>query len=339
MLGQSGTSSGTLDLNGFNQTVPAISTLNGNNHWIGNSSTSSDSLFTFDGGANVSSFDGHIVDSVAGGTKKLAFTVQSGSLTLLATNGYTGNTLIAGGKLGLGANGTIPTTPLIDLRAGATLDTAAKSAGLVLASGQTLKGDGTVNGSITIGNGATLTPGASIGTLTVNNVLTLQVGSTNVFELNKGATASSDLVNAASVAYNGVLVLVNLGSELAAGDSFKLFNAQAYSGAFAEIIPAAPGNGLSWDTSKLAVDGTLAVKSSLPSTPTTLNASFAGGTLTLSWPADYIGWRLEAQTNAITIGLSSNWILVPGSTETNQLSFTVDPAQPTVFFRLGYPAP
>ena len=60
------------------------------------------------------------------------------------------------------------------------------------------------------------------------------------------------------------------------------------------------------------------------------------GILTLGWPADYTGWRLEAQTNDINVGLSGTWVTVPGSTTTNQMSFPIDPNQPTVFFRLGY---
>ena len=35
--------------------------------------------------------------------------------------------------------------------------------------------------------------------------------------------------------------------------------------------------------------------------------------LTLSWPADHTGWRLQAQTNNPTTGLGTNWFDVPGS--------------------------
>ena len=46
---------------------------------------------------------------------------------------------------------------------------------------------------------------------------------------------------------------------LAAGDTFKLFNAATYVGSFATITPS-PGPGLIWDASQLAVNGTLSVK-------------------------------------------------------------------------------
>lgn len=69
---------------------------------------------------------------------------------------------------------------------------------------------------------------------------------------------------------------------------------------------------------------------------TTLAATLTGATLQLAWPADHIGWRLEMQTNALAIGLSSNWVTVPNSTSTNSVSLPVNPAQ-AAFFRLVYP--
>jgi hypothetical protein len=54
-----------------------------------------------------------------------------------------------------------------------------------------------------------------------------------------------------------------------------------------------------------------------------------------SWPADHIGWQLQMQTNGN--GLGTNWVTVPGSRQTNQLSVPLDPASPSVFLRLAYP--
>ncbi|HWI56982.1 MAG TPA: autotransporter-associated beta strand repeat-containing protein, partial [Bacillota bacterium] len=330
-LGQSGTSTGTLDLNGFNQTVPSITTVNGNNHWITNGSATADSVFTFNGGTNVSILDGRITDNL----RKLSLTVSSGSLTLLGNNTYKGDTLVSGGTLALGAAGTLASTPLITVATGATLDTSAKgAAGLSLAAGQMLVGAGTIKGALTVGAGATLSAGASIGELAITSALTL--AGTNVVQVNSGVAPSSDLVNAGSVTYGGTLVVQNLGPALTAGNSFKLFSATAYSGAFAEILPAKPAAGLVWDTSKLAVDGTLAVLQGIPLTPTNITATVTANTLKLSWPAEYIGWRLEAQTNSLTTGLSGQWVVVPESTATNEMSFPIDPSQPTVFYRLGY---
>jgi hypothetical protein len=62
----------------------------------------------------------------------------------------------------------------------------------------------------------------------------------------------------------------------------------------------------------------------------------SGNQLTLSWPTDHTGWILQAQTNSASVGLSTTWHDVAGSTATNQMIFTIDPANPTVFFRLKY---
>ena len=62
-------------------------------------------------------------------------------------------------------------------------------------------------------------------------------------------------------------------------------------------------------------------------------AGGASGTITLTWPADHTGWRLEVQTN----GLGANWYSVPGSSSTNSLIIPINPAIPAVFYRLVYP--
>jgi len=69
----------------------------------------------------------------------------------------------------------------------------------------------------------------------------------------------------------------------------------------------------------------------------TLTNSVSGSVLTLSWTESHIGYRLENQTNALSSGLGTNWFTVPASASTNTVSITVDPANPTVFYRLVYP--
>jgi hypothetical protein len=59
--------------------------------------------------------------------------------------------------------------------------------------------------------------------------------------------------------------------------------------------------------------------------------------LNLVWPPDHTGWRLQAQTNPISVGLSNNWVDVPGSTSVNSYSVTLNPANGTVFYRMIYP--
>jgi hypothetical protein len=72
-------------------------------------------------------------------------------------------------------------------------------------------------------------------------------------------------------------------------------------------------------------------------TPTNITFSVVGNQLNLQWPASYIGWVLQGQTNSSTIGISNNWVNVPGSQNTNQMFIPVNPLNPAVFYRLLLP--
>jgi hypothetical protein len=141
------------------------------------------------------------------------------------------------------------------------------------------------------------------------------------------------------IAYSGTLVVTNTGTNLVAGDTFKLFQATGYSGAFT-LASATPGQVVTWNTANLTVNGTITVataRPALPSTPTNIVGVVVGRNLDLSWPSDYTGWILQSQTNAINIGLSTNWVTVPGSSTTNHVVIPIDPANGSAFFRLRYP--
>ncbi len=71
--------------------------------------------------------------------------------------------------------------------------------------------------------------------------------------------------------------------------------------------------------------------------PTQLDLVVDSGQMQLNWPADHIGWRLEAQTNALSVGLGINWVTVPGSAQTNQIVVPISENNSSVFFRLVYP--
>jgi hypothetical protein len=51
----------------------------------------------------------------------------------------------------------------------------------------------------------------------------------------------------------------------------------------------------------------------------------------------HLGWVLQTQTNALTVGIAANWVDVPGSASVTSVSIAINPANPTVFFRLRYP--
>ena len=132
---------------------------------------------------------------------------------------------------------------------------------LTLASGQTLTGGGIVNGILVSSAGSTVSPGTSsaVGTLTVSNNTTLNGNA--LFKLNG---TNNDVLNVgAALTYGGTLTLINItATPLAAGNTFKLFNAGSYTGAFSSIVTQPPlAAGLSWNTDSLISNGTISVVS------------------------------------------------------------------------------
>jgi autotransporter-associated beta strand protein len=240
-----------------------------------------------------------------------------GTLILSGTSDYAGTTTVSGGTL------------LIDGVSGTNNITV--SAG-------TLGGIGSIRGRVSVQSGGTLSPGDanSVGTLSISNALNL--AGTNVMDINKsGLTFSADQVTNITTLTLGCRLEINLsGDPITAGDIIKLYGFNSASGAITGIDPASPGFGLLWDTSHLTTDGTLRVKT-VNTTPTNLTAIVAGNQLNLSWPADHLSWRLQAQTNSLHIGLTPDWSDVLGSDAVTNMSFTIDPANGTVFFRMIYP--
>ena len=66
-----------------------------------------------------------------------------------------------------------------------------------------------------------------------------------------------------------------------------------------------------------------------------LTAQVLGNLLDLSWPV--AGGRLQSQTNAPGVGITTNWVTVPGSTATNHVVVSISPANGSVFYRLAVP--
>lgn len=118
--------------------------------------------------------------------------VKSGDGALLYTgdgSGFTGNTTVADGLLSVGLTGG--TTVL-----GGTMD---------VLSGATLGGSGTV-GATTLGAGAAIAPGNSVGTINIAGDVVFDAASTYEVEVDP-ASADSDLVHATGTAYlNGATV-------------------------------------------------------------------------------------------------------------------------------------
>lgn len=139
-------------------------------------------------------------------------TIAGGTQTLSGANTYTGATTVNGGALVV--NGSI-----------------APSSGLTVAAGALAGGTGTLPTSVVNG---TLSPGNSVGTVTVNGNLTLGAGSTYLVEI-QGATADrTNVTGMASLA--GTLQLAALGGPYTFSTPYTVLNAAGgRTGTFATV--------------------------------------------------------------------------------------------------------
>ena len=265
---------------------------------------------------------------------------SGGDLYLDGLNTYSGSTIVSNRTLFVGTNSSLGSSALVFVNFGATLNASALAT-FQFGAGQTVMGNGTITAnSVVFANGSTLTPGVAgtnTSSLTLSGSLTLQSGSTNVVVVNKTTSvANNKVVGLASVSIGGTLVINNVGNPLAGGDVIQVFSSLgSYSGGFSQIIPATPGTGLTWDTSTLATDGNVRVQSSgPPATPINFLYSLSANQLTLSWPSNYVGWVLQAQTNSVGIGITTNWVDVAGATNTNQVVIATGGTNGSAFYRM-----
>lgn len=276
------------------------------------------------------------LNGALGGTGGLVKNGAS-SLTLTAANNYSDVTTVSNGTLALVGTASVASSTAIEIESGAVLDVSGHAgSSITLASGQTLRGNGTVSGSVSAPAGSTVSPGvAGTGTLTITNTITL--GGTALMEVNHDVAPSRDQVVATNIVYGGTLTVVNTGSALTLGDFFKLF-VGANSGSFATINLPALDPGLAW-TNTLTLNGTISivVGPSVNTGSTNITSVVNGGNLELSWPSDHIGWKLQAQTNTLANGLGTNWVTIPGTETVNHFTNTINPAKDSVFYRMVYP--
>jgi len=248
-----------------------------------------------------------------------------------ATISYSGNTTISAGTLALTGSGALANSADIIVAGGATFDVSGATS-FTLGAAQTLKGSGTVIGPVTV-DGA-ISPGASVGTLTISNALVLNPSSTIYVDMNATNNTSDLIQGLASVAYDGTLVVTNLAGPgtLTNGQTFQLFSATSSSGNFSSITPA-PDTGLVWSFNP--TNGWLSVVSGIATTPTNLSFSLNNGVLELTWPGSHLGWL--AQSNSVNLADTNFWFVIAGSEAVTNLSITINPGLPNVFYRLQKP--
>lgn len=210
----------------------------------GNSSAGSAVTYTI-GGANVNAeFDGVIANGAfSGNPATIIIKTGTGTQILTNANTYTGGTTVSGGILLVNNSGGSGTG----------------SGAVTVNSGGALGGNGIISGAVTVNSGGALAPGNRLGTFTINNSLTLVGGSTTFVQVQHSPLTNDSVTVSGTLTENGTLNATNISGALASGDSFKLFNAGTFAGAFAHfVLPSLPA-GLAWNTSTLAVNGTLSI--------------------------------------------------------------------------------
>ena len=250
-------------------------------------------------------WSGNIIDPVNSVTNLALRKDGLGTWILSGANTYSGPTVVSNGTL------------LVNGSLGAT--------NTVTVAGGTLGGRGVINGPVTIGASGTLAPGTSIGGLTINNSLTL--GGTTVMEVSHAAT---DRVTGLGTLTLGGTLQVLVQGTLTGAEVFKLFSATNYTGDFATYDLPTLTPPLAWDYSKVPLDGTLRVTGGTLTQPA-LTVAQTGNQMTFAWSD--VSFKLQAQTNSLSVGLGTNWADYPGG-GASPVTITVNPANPTVFFRL-----
>ena len=145
----------------------------------------------------------------------------SGNLIIATNETYSGNTVVSNGTMTLTATGYLTNTASITVNGVGLFDVSALPGGtltLRTATAETLAGSGTINGSITTAGGTTLSPGNSIGTLTINNDLALS-GGNYLFDV---GNASSDRINSATLHENSGTFVINVTGGALANGVYKL---------------------------------------------------------------------------------------------------------------------
>lgn len=237
--------------------------------------------------------------------------------------------------------GTLPSGSPVNLASGATLD---------------LNGTTQTIAALTdfSGNGGVVTNSASVpATLTINttttntfsgavggNVALTKSGSGTQTLNGANSFSGNTTVNAGTLAFGQATLPPNATLSIAGGAALSLNFATTnqIGNLVLNGVSQMPGVYNAGNSAPyLAGAGSLLIPSAVATNPTNISYSISGGNLALAWPADHIGWRLEAQTNSLIIGLATNWVTVSGSTATNQLFVPLHGLNGGVFFRLVYP--
>jgi autotransporter-associated beta strand protein len=284
-----------------------VTTLTGNNTYLGGTVVSNGVLQVGNGGTSGS--------------------IGTGDATVWSTLVFNraDNATFTGGITGTGA--------MVQAGAGILMLTGVNTCtGPLIASNGTLVAT-SVGGDLDV-SGGTITPTGvgSVGTLNVVGAMNISAG-TVLVSLNEALSPSNSVFSVTGGITNtgGKLKLVNFGPTLTVGDKFAIFNQAVTGGAAMTIV--SPG-GYTF-TNNLALDGSVTVTSASPPGLETITATRSGANLNLSWPAPWTGMRLQSQTNTLRQGLRGTWFFIPGTDLSNNYTTgLMTQSNMCVFYRL-----
>jgi len=317
-------------------------TVSASNQLVG-ATGSADNLLQVNGGAVTLA----ATLDVRNGTLKLdSGTVTTG--TLLLTNGsssditFHGGTLSASnatvdmGSLLVAGNGTSPAA--YEMLGGLhTFDV-----GLTVSSNATFAGSGTISGFVNVTGGGKLAPGgSSSGRIVFNNAPVIS-GQALMQISRNGPTLTNDLIQLTggfNWQYDGSLTVTKAGAtDLTAGNSFKLFEAAGYTGAFTSVSLPTLNPGLNW-TNRLPVDGSIAVVTW--SGPKLSGVGKSGTNLMFKVTDGVPGGAYELLTSQnIAMPLASWNVIDSGSFDwlgSKNISVPISPVAPQRFFTIRVP--
>lgn len=286
-------------------------------------SSYSDTVTYTIGGANADAeFDGVIANGgYSSNPATVVIKTGAGTQMFTGANTYSSGTTINGGTL------------LINNSTGSGTGSGA----VTVANGGTLAGDGSISGAVTVNSGGALSPGNPLGTLTVSNNLTLATGSTTFMQVQPSPFTNDAVKITGTLTESGTLNVSNANATaFAAGNSFKLFSAANYSGSFANFVLPSLTTNLVWNTTRLNMDGSLWVVSTVSPDLNRINS--AGTDLVLGGTSGTPGWTYYVQTTTNLTLPAAQWTYLA----TNEFdaggnfNFTnaISPLTPAMFYRI-----
>ena len=216
------------------------------------------------------------------------------------------------------------------------LDTGNTYIGTTVVTNGTLAGVGSVGGDVAVGPAGNIGGGDAtvLGQFLISGYLDVHGKATFRLDKTGGGSANDQIASFGNINFGGVLVITNVttdGTPLTTSDSFRLFNSSG-DGNFTSIS-GSPGPGLAYsfnpDNGKLTI-----ISNPIAPNPTNITFSVSGGNLSLSWPADHLGWILQSETNNL---LTGGWFDVPGTDTATNANITINHTDNALFFRLRHP--